>query len=207
MSQKAALEYNNAISRFQQKVPAILKEREAKVSGTNSGSNFKYKWANLRDIIVVVRPALFEEGLSFTFDMEYDAGKVTSIFTLRHVLGHSVSNKITVPDTSAAGMSAQQKVGSAREHAKRYAIIDGLGLNLEDEADSEAVLDPATLTREQEATLVVLMAEVCPSQAEKDRYLKFVKDVIGVEALSQIPQVRYTEAVRALENKRKANKK
>lgn len=195
----ASLAFNEAMAALQTEVRPILKTHTAKIEGTRSGSNFKYKWATSEDIADSLRPLALKHGLSWTWDMEYDGGKVTCVCRVSHVLGHERSNKVTVPDSSAAGMSAQQKVGSAREHAKRYALADAFGLVFT-ESEDEGESDPTTISKEQGETLYALVLEV---DANLSRFLKH----FGVASINEMRTSQYPEAVRLLEQKRKESAK
>jgi hypothetical protein len=191
----AALEFNRALARLQGRLPKIFKDKAAKIEGTSSGSSFKYKWATSENIVETVRPIAAEEGFSFTFDMEADATSVVAVLRLKHELGHEQSNKVRVPVTSRAGMSDQQKVGSAREHAKRYAMADAFGLVFT-EAQDEGEMDPTPISTEQAHTIIALAKEV---NVSGPRFLK----KFNITKVSELTVGQYDEAVRILEQLRK----
>lgn len=195
----AALAFNEAMAAVQSEMKKIIKTHTAKIEGTRSGSKFQYKWATSEGIADVLRPVALSNGLSWTWDMEYEGNKVTMVCVVAHVQGHIRRNRVGVPDTSAAGMSAQQKVGSAREHAKRYALADAFGLVFT-EAEDEGEADPTPISEEQAQNLVQLIEETGANMA---RFLSH----FGVGKLNDMRATQYNEAVRLLTQKRKESAK
>jgi hypothetical protein len=198
----AELEFSRALVRFQARCPAIQKTSTGgKVEA--GGTGFKFTYADYEEIASTVMPHLAAEGLSFSFDTEASPAMLKVTCTLRHELGHTVASSFAVPTDSKAPISSQQKFGGAHTYAKRMALIDVLGLTLTDPESPEEAAGRSPMTDEQSASLAALVSEVCPSDAERDAFCKFMR----VASIADIPAGRYAEAVRALENKRKRGAK
>lgn len=194
---RAELEFAGALVRFQEDVPAVARNRTAKIA-TSSGSGFEYDYADFENVVATVRPVLSLHGLSFTFDTEVDGNKLTCICHLRHMNGHSVSSRFTLPTESKSAMSEQQKVGAALTFAKRQSLIAVLGLSL---TDPEAAADRRTdaISLDQLATLEALVAEVDLNRKKFDSHF-------GITKLAEMQSHQYPEAVRILEGLRKKAK-
>lgn len=190
----AELEFSQAMVALQASCPAIPRTSVAEIA-TRAGGKFSYKFADFEQIVETVRPHMQRLGLSFTFDSTTDGKMLTCIATLRHVNGHSVESRFTLPTDTASAMSSQQAVGAALTFAKRQCLVSVLGLSLTD-PDPEGGAGAETITEEQAASLEALLSEV---KADRPRFLAH----FCVKALAEMRQNQYGEAVRMLERKRK----
>lgn len=120
--------YDEAFAAFQAECPPIQKKK--------AGYKGSYNYAPLEDIIPIVQPLLRKHGFSFSVDtpIENDDKGVTAIFELRHKAGHSEQKRFRVPlDTRATLMNAPQQFGAACSYAKRYVLVNALGILTADE--------------------------------------------------------------------------
>ncbi len=79
--------------------------------------------------------------ISFTTDVEPD--RMTSILTLRHISGHSESNKFTVRvGQGPPKATPTQADGAAKTYAKRGALCDCLNIVIDHDDDARAVGSP-----------------------------------------------------------------
>jgi hypothetical protein len=197
----AELEFSRALVAFQDDCPVIPRSSTAKIV-TGSGSGYEYKFADYEQIMETIRPSLTKHGLSVSFDASAAGPLLKCTCTLRHSNGHSAMSSFELPTENKSGATPQQKYGGALTYAKRMTLIAILGLTLGD-PDPENVSDPTPVTSDALANIRALLAEVCPTEPEAQRFYKFM----GVTRLEDIRQTRYAEAIRALENKRKAGAK
>lgn len=153
----ASLEFAQALAKFQDECPPV--PRTTLVSFASSGGKaVKYKSADFEQIIETTRPHLRANGFSISFDTDVASGMVTATCTLRHVNGHSITAKATIPSASSnPGMSEQQKVGSANTFAKRTALTSVLGLSLTDPEEEGG--DPTTINAKQVEVIRNLLKE------------------------------------------------
>jgi hypothetical protein len=190
----AALEFNEALSRFQDECPPVPRSSVAGFA-TRGGSRVEYKYAGLEEILTTTRETLRRNGFSLAFDTSVDGSLMRVTGILRHVNGHSESSSFAVPTASAnPGMSEQQKFAGALTFAKRSVIISLLGLIVSDPTDEE---DAHAITESQAANLSALIDE---TGTDLGRFLKWA----NAESVDQIRASRYEDAVRFLERKRKA---
>jgi hypothetical protein len=189
----AATEFAESLAAFQNDCPVIKKTRTAKIV-TGSGGSFEYTYADLNDIVRVVRPLLYARGFAFTFDSEVRDKLMVCTCTLRHVNGHSEKASFTAPVESKAGMSEQQKYSSALSYAKRVSLVEVLGITSVDPDEDGAAMDP--ITPAQVETLKALAKEV---GADEKAFLAY----IGYDSLESIQQRHYKTATLALEQKRR----
>jgi hypothetical protein len=182
---------------FQRRCPSIKKTSTAEIA-TQSGTRFRYTYAELDEIARTVNPILAEVGLSYTWDSAEDGAALTCICTLRHVSGHSVSSRFTCPIDSTARMSGPQRTAAALTYARRQAMVQVLGLTTTDpDTDgAESGEGMGEITETQAADLEALIEEV---KADKARFLKY----LGVGSIIEIRAKDYGKAVQALQQKRR----
>lgn len=191
---RAELEFSMALAEFQSVCPTISKSSTAKIM-TKGGSGYSFTYADLEEIVSTVRPHLASCGFSFSFDSKTDGKLLTCICTLRHANGHRETSSFTLPTESSSGASDQQKVGGALTYAKRQCLISILGLAMSDPED-KPVTRQANISEEQAANLGALMQDVGVQVAA-------FCNRFGIMDVSELPASRYSEAVQALERRRK----
>jgi hypothetical protein len=112
-----------ALSKFQGEVNNVSKDK----------SGYGYKYADLAQILDVVRPLLAKHGLSvIQMPGKSDSGVTVSTMVL-HTSGQWIKSETELPMDSAAKMSAAQAAGSVITYARRYALAAALGIAQEDD--------------------------------------------------------------------------
>jgi hypothetical protein len=214
VSAKAAeREFNEALSQFQATCPAIKKEVMVNYVSKKTGARVKYNYATLDEIARVVAPLLSRYGLSYGWSCNVDAGHLTSTCRLRHRNGHSEEASFPVPTESKVGMSAQQMVASALTYARRYSLIQVLGLTTTDEDTDGAELTPedlTTITEEQQNTINdLLVATGTDKLNARARFNKWLSSIHGTEVmkLAEIQARHYDTIVRELKTKLEKQRK
>lgn len=184
----AAEAYGVALAKFQAKCPQIRKERAIDLGG---GKGPMY--ADLADIMQVIRPVMAEFGLSATYSSDWTAdGKIKAICSVRHGR-HVEKSEVTFPVPTQMRVNDTQRASAALSYAKRAALVGALGITLTDE-DTDAAGLCDTITDEEAATL---REWIEASGANEKQYLKF----LGVASLADIPQRDFPKALQALKDK------
>lgn len=203
----AAQDFALALAAFQQECPSVKKKKEAKFA-TRGGGEMEYTYADLPEIVRVVRPILAKHGLSFTWDTVATGDKMTVTCTLRHVNGHAEKSSLTLPTTTNAAMSDQQKYGAAMTFAQRRTLSAVLGITTEDDTDTATAEDITPISEDQITVIHDLISErtLGKSQDRRDAFTKRFLNLMNVRAISEIPQSRYERAVAMLTAKADAQK-
>jgi len=188
---RAAMEFADALAKFQKDCPPVPKKSKADFSA--AGSRVRYSYAELADIAKHIAPYLHPVGLSYTWDSTHDESSMTTVCTLRHVNGHSTSSTFSAPLESRAGMSPQQKYGSAGSYGRRQSLVQVLGLTTCDPDDDAPSTE--TISESEAADLRALAVEV---GADEKKFLVYM----GVGKYEDIRAVDHRKAVVALEAKR-----
>jgi hypothetical protein len=193
----AAREFAEAMAAFQRDCPPILKEREGKVA-TAAGQGFSYKYASLPSIARTIGKHLAANGLSYSWNTKTNGGELTVTCTVRHINGHAVASECTIPTATRAGMSDQQKVGSARTFGERLSLIQALGITTADpDLDGAEPVDVARISQQQADDLAALASEVGVPMVNVLKYAK-------ADHVTSVLASKYDRLVKMLEAKRQA---
>ena len=120
-------ELAGALCKFQAQVETIKK--------TATNPFFKSKYANLADILDVIRQPLTENGLSF---VQFPKGNHGLETMLMHVSGEWLSESYEMKPTK----DDPQGAGSVITYQRRYALGAILGLNIDEDDDGNKASEP-----------------------------------------------------------------
>lgn len=116
-----------ALAASQSKFPAIAKDKTASIP-TKSGSTYKFKYADLADVLAAVRSPLAENGLAVTQLLQ---GKVL-LTALLHASGQRLVSSVDLMQ-----VQADPKVfGAEITYLRRYALCALLGIAADDDVDA-----------------------------------------------------------------------
>ena len=90
--------------------------------------------------------------------------------------------------------NADKAPGKAISYAKKYAVLKLFEIETGDDEESR-YQPPETISQDQAANIISLMAEV---KADSAKFRKF----LGIDKLENLPLSQYENAVKALEAKR-----
>lgn len=126
----------SALARFQAKLPRIVKDETARVTGKDREGNpvrYTYGYADLATVSEAVLPLLGSVGLAFTaLPTMTPEG-----FGLRYSLRHGASGEI-LDGFWPIKLGAPQETGSAITYARRYSLMAAVGVFPADEDDDGA---------------------------------------------------------------------
>lgn len=172
-AEQARAAWHEALTRFKRDCEPIHKDREASIEG-----RYTYTYASLPAILAHIEPTLAACGLTVTWrGAEAPVGHVGSRCIVAHVMGHSEdSGVVIVPvEQGARGASPAQKVGIAKTYARRYALLDALGMAPDDDDDASDHAEPAT-----KATPGIDLGEI----AARDKLWIQIQDISDAAGLS-----------------------
>jgi hypothetical protein len=165
-AQQAREAFNASLAAFQAECPPVIK--------THRGHNSSY--AKLEDIVVQTQASRERHGLHYAFNTSQTAALITVDCRVTHSSGHSEVSSATFPiDPKAAGMSEPQKVASAITYAKRYALMNALGIVVADE-DNDAALPNAAPPADTTQPTVAPREQRAAAPSIKDELLKLRTD-------------------------------
>lgn len=117
-----------ALVKFQRECPSIIKSREGQLG------NRRYFYADLAEIMGVIRPVLSECGLFLSQQLRNGGERVYLDTIAYHISGSSISTSMAV---AIDGLEPRE-VGSRLTYARRYSIAALLGIVAEDDDDGKA---------------------------------------------------------------------
>lgn len=120
-----------ALSAFQGDVANPVFSREVTVAGQKG--SYKFKYAELNEILNLVRPILAKHGLSIVQSSTGDGDSVTVTTTLLHKSGQFLESSIP-----CARPDKMQELGSAITYLRRYSITGILGIAGEEDDDANS---------------------------------------------------------------------
>jgi hypothetical protein len=189
-----------ALASFQEQVPEISKSRKAKIA-TRNGGEYEYTYAPLEEITRTIRPALKENGLSYSWDVAAGDGSLIVACVLRHIDGHQERATFPVPVDTSAKMSDAQKNGAALTYGRRQSLIAVLGLTTADaDPDGADPKGPELISESQAADLQVLLDE-CGKKIDREKFMRWLGS-LGAESLEKIRKADYPRVVDLLQKKR-----
>ena len=137
MAERARAAFVQSMADFQANCPVI--EKTKKVLNAD-GKSVRYMYAPMDSIVRQIQKPVADAGLSYRFEtvQEKDVQEIKAICHVTHVLGHTESSYFSVPIGDNKFMTSPQAFASALTFAKRYALLNALGISTGDE-DTDAV--------------------------------------------------------------------
>lgn len=181
-------ELATALCKFQGSVEKIKK--------TSNNPFFKSKYANLADILDVIRQPLSDAGLSF---VQFPKGH----HELETMLMHSSGEWMTETYEMTPTKNDPQGLGSAITYQRRYALGAILGLNIDEDDDGNKASAPnkqPTSNAQPEVTWVTEKQFTAIKQALMSQDAEFIaKGKANFKALSTAPYAMKKEYKTELE--------
>lgn len=119
---EARKDYHNAMAMFKAESIIVPKDQHVKYGNT------KYDHASLFGLVSAVTPKLSEYGLSMSWDVSQDGGKIRVTCVVTHKNGHSERVPMESAADTSGGKNAIQAIGSAAEYLRRYTALAILGI-------------------------------------------------------------------------------
>lgn len=137
LKDQARAAFVQAMAQFQADCPVI--EKTKKVLNKDQRT-VRYVYAPMDAITTQIQKPLAAAQLSYRFETVQETGgkEIKAICHVTHTLGHTESSYFIVPVDPEGYMTAPQKLASALTFAKRYALLNALGITTGDE-DTDAV--------------------------------------------------------------------
>jgi len=192
LSKKAEIAFNAAFAEMQSEMPEVTQNGEIKVNG-----QVRSKYAKFEDINEAVKPVLRSHGFAITFKTKTKKDSVTVTGILMHKDGHRETTDMMLEADTSGSKNGVQSIGSSVSYAKRYVLSALLNITTRGEDDNGARGAKQFITEAQVADLQALAQEV---KADLPAFLKYMR----IDKIENLPASMYSNAVKALEKKRKA---
>lgn len=136
-AKEAKKAFYDALAKFQSQIPDINKSTLVDFTG-KTGIRTHYKYASLPDIDKAIKKPLADNGLTRTFHIEEENGKIIVTCKISHNLGHSETTTMSAIPDNSGNKNAIQANGSTVTYLQRYTLVGALGLTtVEDDDDGQ----------------------------------------------------------------------
>ena len=198
----AAREFAAAMAQFQTDCPPIPKTSTANVKTAN-GASFTYTYAELDQIARTIQETLHGLGFSYGWDVEQGENNMLSVTcTLRHQNGHKETATFACPVDGSPAMSQPQKYASTLTFARRYSLIQVLGLTTAEPDRDESNTPRMTAEQVEDIRAGAASVKMAPQRIWK---LLSNTPINEWSDLEQLPAAAHPIAMNAIKAKREAN--
>lgn len=170
-AEQAREAFVEAVSHFQEACPIIEKTKKVL---NKDGRSVRYQYAPLDAIAEQIKKPLADNGLSYKWEVENKPDLINATCVVTHKLGHSERSSFEVPIDKEGFMTAPQKYASALTFAKRYSLLNILGISTGDE-DTDAVDVGKESTAKSEKSKIMFLLK---SLGEKNQTKEEIEEAI-----------------------------
>lgn len=157
-------------------------------------AGYNYKYADLSQVLEIVRPLLSKHGLAITQLCGSADEKVSVETMLMHTSGQWISSTIEMVAEKGKGRTMAQDVGSVISYARRYALTSLVGMT---QTDNDAAIvqeeRPSMISPQQAAFILKLIGD---NQDLKQSVFTHYK----VNKIEEMSSAAYNHAVERLQN-------
>ena len=172
--EKAKEAFVTALAEFQKKSPIIQKTKKVL---NKDGKTIRYMYAPIDSVIEQIKKPLSDSGLSYNWDSYREDNHIKVICKLTHIAGHTETSTFDIPIVPSQYMTSPQSYATALTYAKRYTLLDVLGI-----ATAEEDTDAADTGKDQtppnpKAKIMLLLRELGEEPKTKKEVEKVVKKI------------------------------
>ena len=181
-----------SLANFQKDCPVIKKTKPVY---NKDGRTVRYKYAPIDSVIEQIKDALVMNDLSYSWDSTHSEGHIKVTAKLTHIMGHSETSSIEIPITKSEFMTSPQSYATAQSYAKRYTLLNVLGIGTADE-DTDAIDTGKDKTAKAEkAKIMFLLRTLKYPHASKEEVEESVQKI----AKLKLTEKNYPEIIQRLE--------
>lgn len=189
---KAKSAYVEALANFQSECPVITKNKKVM---NKDGRTVRYEYASLDGIGVQIKKPLAKHGLSYSWDVKKKENNMEVVCTVTHKMGHSASSTIEIPISADGYMTEPQKYASAQTYAKRYTLINALGITTADLDDDATTVNDQKDALDPKAKIMFNLRRLGHDSNERNVIEESVKELTKLDLV----EANYSEIVSRLE--------
>jgi hypothetical protein len=125
----------DALSKAQAEFPQIDKNQEVEVKGRDGNFLYKFKYADLTEIVNKTRPSLSKNGISYTQSVD-DFPVLGICFFTRLMCGGEWMDTGLIPAKQVMNCSSMKDVAAIATYGKRLSLSEALGVAADDDMDA-----------------------------------------------------------------------
>lgn len=161
----------------------------------SSNPHYKSKYADLAEVLRTVLPTFSKHDLAVMQSTSFDPA--SSLVSVSTVVAHKAGGHVMSTASCIPARTDAQGVGAATTYLRRYALAAMAAVAQEDDDGNSARHEEALISADKAAAIEAECAELGVDVQQLVRHL-------NVRSLQAMPEARFIDAKRALENKRKA---
>lgn len=189
---KAREEFMKAVASFQGDVGTIGSDKRVL---NKDGKTIRYQYASLGHIAEEIRKPLQNNNLAYSWDVVHENSHMRVVAKLTHSLGHSETSTFEIPISQDQYMTEPQKYASAQTYAKRYTLINALGLATADEDTDATDVGKEPEVKSQKARIMFLLRSLGEKEHTKQEVQESVKKITKLT----LEEKNYGEIAKRLE--------
>jgi len=180
---------------------ALSKAQSEIEDATKDKNGHKYKYADLSQILQIVRPSFTKHGLAVS-QFPTDSGDNVAIDTiLMHSSGQWLSSSFSMSVETTKNMTKAQASGSVITYMRRYALAAVAGITQEDnDAAGERKKCAQASNNHRVAHLKLIAMLIDQTKTDVDVFIKAMK--FGVADLNALSEEQCLRSIAALEKKK-----
>lgn len=152
-SEHAREEFVSALADFQAECPVIKKTKQVL---NKDGKTVRYSYAPIDSVIEQIKKTLADNGFSYNWDSVREEKHIKVVCKLTHKAGHFETSTFDIPIVPSEYMSSPQSYATAQSYAKRYTLLNVLGIGTAEE-DNDARDTDNKGTKSKKAKIMFLL--------------------------------------------------
>lgn len=193
-AEKAKESFTYALTRFQKACPVIEKKKKV---FNKDGRTLRYKYAPIDSVVEQIKNPLSDNELSYTWDVVKKENNMSVTCKLTHVLGHSETSTFEIPIVESQFMSSPQSYATAQSYAKRYTLLNALGIATAEEDTDATDTGKDTGAKNVKSQIQFALRALGKKADTKAQIVKAVKELAQLDLVEK----NYQEIVNRLEIK------
>lgn len=191
-SEKAKEAFVLALAKFQAKCPVIKKTKKVL---NKDGITLRYMYAPMDSVIEQIKKPLSANGFSYTWDSSRAEKHIKVVCKLTHIEGHSEQSTFDIPIVESQYMTSPQSYATAQSYAKRYTLLNVLGIGTADDDTDATDSDNNKSAKSQKAKIMLLLRGLGkPTETKKE-----IEQGVSKLAQLELTDKNYDEIISRLE--------
>lgn len=180
-----------ALADFQAKVPIIKKTKKVL---NKDGRTIRYMYAPMDSVIQQIKKPLADNGFSYTWDSSREEKHIKVVCKLTHIAGHREQSTFDIPIVESQYMTSPQSYATAQSYAKRYTLLNVLGIGTADE-DNDSLDTDNKNTKSKKSRIIFLLRGLGKETKTKEQ----IKQAVQKLAQLDLEEKNFQEIINRLE--------
>jgi hypothetical protein len=190
-AEQAKEEFVLALANFQAKVPIIKKTKKVL---NKDGRTIRYMYAPMDSVIQQIKKPLADNGFSYTWDSSREEKHIKVVCKLTHIAGYREKSTFDIPIVDSQYMTSPQSYATAQSYAKRYTLLNVLGIGTADE-DNDSLDTDNKNTKSEKSRIIFLLRGLGKETKTKEQIEQAVQKLAQLD----LEEKNFQEIINRLE--------